>query len=638
MSTSRESLVLLVVSLIEGRSTSYQKANRFLKKVARFLKEKKEGLTFLSLFFVNNNPNFYKEFSVSCYLSVAIKKICQTQRAIPLASLALVSAIAPNALANDKAQYFSAPAEKAIQNQYIVVFKENYISKQALSMMSNSLQPLSQKELKTQAVLSSIREMSSSYGVAAESSYSSVLSGFSAKMDEKLLSAMLEDDRIEYIEQDQMMYATAVQPNATWGLDRVDQNSLPLNRQYEYNYTGDGVDMYIVDTGVLASHSDFGGRVSEGFTAINDGRGTNDCNGHGTHVAGTAGGTTWGVAKDVNLIPVRVLGCSGSGSNSGVIAGVDYVARNASGPSVANMSLGGGSSSALDRAVENAINEGVVFAVAAGNSNSDACSGSPNRVGPALTVASSTRNDARSSFSSWGRCIDIFAPGSSITSAWSNGGTNTISGTSMAAPHVAGAAALYLEANPSSTPAQVEVGLEGVAAVGKISNPNGSPNLLLQTNFDGTVTPPPVDPVECTKGITFGRMSSYSSISDDDYQVSGDGCSVTVSGNSWVMTTEGFDITSSTVITFEFSTTGTAEVQGVGFDSDSGASSDRVFQLTGTQDWGIDDYSYSGGVETIQIPVGQFYTGSDMSFVIANDKDSGTLNNTVTVSNVVISN
>ena len=206
----------------------------------------------------------------------------------------------------------------------------------------------------------------------------------------------------------------------------------------------------MIDTGIRASHQEFAGRIGNGFTAITDGQGTNDCNGHGTHVAGTTGGTTYGVAKQVTLHPVRVLSCSGSGSNSGVIAGVDWVTANHVKPAVANMSLGGGVSTALDNAVQNSIAAGVSYAVAAGNSNANACNYSPARAANAVTVGSTTSSDARSSFSNFGTCVDLFAPGSSITSAWytSNTATNTISGTSMASPHVAGALALYLHDEP----------------------------------------------------------------------------------------------------------------------------------------------------------------------------------------------
>jgi serine protease len=323
--------------------------------------------------------------------------------------------------------------------------------------------------------------------------YHAAIAGFVATMDETSLELLLSDSRIAYIEQDQIMEANATQYNPTWGLDRVDQANLPLSGSYTYTNTGNGVTAFVVDTGVLSSHSDLTGRVGSGFTAINDGNGTNDCNGHGTHVAGTIGSETYGLAKDVSLIPVRVLGCNGSGSNSGVIAGVDWVAQNASGPSVANMSLGGGNSNALDNAVNGAINSGVTFVVAAGNDNSNACSGSPNRVPAALTIAASTSSDSRSSFSNYGSCVDLFAPGSSIKSTWSNGSTNTISGTSMAAPHVAGAVALYLQSNPNASPSQVENAIEDVAVANKISSAQGSPNLLLQVVSGSTPPPPPTD-------------------------------------------------------------------------------------------------------------------------------------------------
>ena len=224
--------------------------------------------------------------------------------------------------------------------------------------------------------------------------------------------------------------------------------------------------------------------MAAGYTAINDGRGTTDCNGHGTHVAGTVGGTTYGVAKQVTIRPVRVLDCNGSGTTSGVIAGVDWVTSNhaAGAPAVANMSLGGGVSSALDTAVNNSIADGVTYAVAAGNENTNACNGSPSRVGAALTVGSTTNTDARSSFSNYGSCLDIFAPGSNITSAWHTGtsATNTISGTSMATPHVAGVAALYLQGNPSASPATVGNAITSTATTGVVSGAQtGSPNRLL---------------------------------------------------------------------------------------------------------------------------------------------------------------
>jgi serine protease len=344
---------------------------------------------------------------------------------------------------------------------------------------------------RNQAVMLTASDLMSATNGKMLNQYHAALAGFVATMDETSLELLLSDSRVAYIEQDQIMEANTTQYNPTWGLDRVDQASLPLSGSYTYTNTGNGVTAFVVDTGILSSHSDLSGRVGSGYTAISDGNGTNDCNGHGTHVAGTIGSETYGLAKDVSLVPVRVLGCNGSGSNSGVIAGVDWVAQNASGPSVANMSLGGGNSNALDNAVNGAINTGVTFVVAAGNDNSNACSGSPNRVPAALTIAASTSNDSRSSFSNYGSCIDLFAPGSNIKSTWSNGSTNTISGTSMAAPHVAGAVALYLQTNPSASPSQVESVIEGNAVANKISSAQGSPNLLLQVVSGSTPPPPP---------------------------------------------------------------------------------------------------------------------------------------------------
>ena len=326
--------------------------------------------------------------------------------------------------------------ERAIPGRYIVVLDDQQVASVSVTALADAM----------------VRQ----HGGRVRAVYEHAIRGFAATMSATAAAALARNPRVRYVEQDSERFIVDTQPNATWGLDRIDQRDRPLNATYTYTTLATGVHVYVIDTGIRSTHAEFGGRVSStGYTAISDGNGTNDCNGHGTHVAATAGGATYGVAKGVTLHAVRVLDCSGSGTTSGVIAGVNWVTANHTAPAVANMSLGGGASTALDDAVRNSVASGVTYAIAAGNSNANACSSSPARVSQALTVGSSTNTDARSSFSNFGTCVDLFAPGSGITSAWytSNTATMTISGTSMAAPHVAGAAALYLATNPSAPPA-----------------------------------------------------------------------------------------------------------------------------------------------------------------------------------------
>jgi aqualysin 1 len=355
---------------------------------------------------------------------------------------------------------------RAIEGQYIVVLRDDA----AIAAGDYA------------AVLGRVQEVTRGRPALPEHVYAHAIRGFAARMSDADAVALSRDPRVAWVEEDAVMEAVATQTNATWGLDRIDQRDRPLNGTYAYTSTGSGVNAYIIDTGIRRTHTQFGGRAVHGFSAINDGRGSTDCNGHGTHVAGTVGGSTHGVAKSVRLYAVRVLSCSGSGSTSGVIAGVDWVRANHVKPAVANMSLGGGASSALDTAVNNSINAGVTYAVAAGNSNANASGFSPARVAAAITVGSSTSSDARSSFSNYGSVVDIFAPGSSITSAWhtSDTATRTISGTSMASPHVAGVAARYLQNNGTASPATVRNALVNDATTGRLSGlPSGTANRLL---------------------------------------------------------------------------------------------------------------------------------------------------------------
>jgi subtilisin family serine protease len=314
--------------------------------------------------------------------------------------------------------------------------------------------------------------------------YTRALKGFAGTMSEAARSGLLRDRRVLAIEPDGIMKIAGTESNAPWGLDRLDQRSKALNHTFTYHNTGSGVRVYIIDTGIRFNHAQFGGRAVSGFDAV-DGGSASDCNGHGTHVAGTVGGTKYGVAKAATLVGVRVLKCSGLGNASDIIAGIDWVAQHAVRPAVANLSLTGLASNAVDAAVRGMIAAGVATAVAAGNDNVLACDFSPARVTAAMTIGATTRTDSRASFSNRGACIDWFAPGVDITSAWFSGTTaiRTMSGTSQASPHVAGVAALYLQSNRRASPQQVRTALFNKTTKNIVGNARSANNHLLFTNY-----------------------------------------------------------------------------------------------------------------------------------------------------------
>jgi subtilisin family serine protease len=359
-------------------------------------------------------------------------------------------------------------AQRPVAGQYIVVLRDD--------LLTTAGEP----------VASVAQSMARSSAGRVLATYEHSLRGFAARMSETRAKALLSDPRVAYIVEDSMVEISATQSGATWGLDRTDQRERPLNGNYSYHAGGAGVHAYIIDTGIRLTHQELSGRVGAGFDAVTSGGSAGDCNGHGTHVAGTVGGSTYGIAKSVILHPVRVLDCGGSGTTSGVIAGVDWVAANHVKPAVANMSLGGGANQALDDAVARAVAAGVTMVVAAGNSNADACSFSPARASSALTVGATDSSDTRSSFSNFGSCVDIFAPGSGITSAYhsSDSATAVLSGTSMASPHAAGVAALYLQNNPFASPAQVMDRLISSSIANFVGNAGtNSPNRLLHNGL-----------------------------------------------------------------------------------------------------------------------------------------------------------
>ncbi|KEF33192.1 peptidase S8 [Deinococcus sp. RL] len=419
----------------------------------------------------------------------------QTPTAQLPAAPAADTAVAPRP-ARTLAPLLGTDNPEAIAGQYIVVFSEGAAPSNLGAQDAGGL----------------IRALNlDPQGITIQHLYSQTIEGFAARLSAQNLQALRADPRVKYIEQDGVMRMTATQTGATWGLDRIDQRNLPLDGNYVYNSTASGVKAYIIDTGINTAHANFGGRAVWGTNTTGDGN-NSDCQGHGTHVAGTVGSATWGVAKGVQLVAVKVLGCDGSGTNSGVIAGVNWAVSNkGSGAAVANMSLGGGFSQAVNDAVNSAASKNLIMAVAAGNENQNACNVSPASAASAITVGSTTNTDARSSFSNYGSCLDIFAPGSNITSTWigSTTATNTISGTSMATPHVAGAIALLI-AGGNTTNSAVTSALLNNATTGKVTNAmTGSPNRLLYVGSGATTPPPSTGTTTTYTGSVSSRTSSY---------------------------------------------------------------------------------------------------------------------------------
>jgi subtilisin family serine protease len=473
--------------------------------------------------------------------------------------IALVCLLAiPAAFAGGPKKDKIRKADRKISGQYIVVLEDRYAD-----------------------VASIADELVKKHNGKTKHVYEKALKGFAAELSDKDAADLADDYRVKYVEEDSVVSVGTTQTGATWGLDRIDQRNRPLDGSYTYNVNGAGVKAYIVDTGINTAHNEFGGRAINGYDAVDGSLPAADCNGHGTHVAGTVGGSTYGVAKGVTLVAVRVLDCNGSGSNSGVIAGINFVASDhiAGQPATANMSLGGGVSQALDDALNAAINDGVTFCVAAGNGDQfgnplNACNGSPSRVANAITVSATDSNDAKASWANYGTCVDIFAPGVSITSSWysSNTATNTISGTSMATPHVCGVTALYLSTNTSASPATVASAIINNSTPNVVSNPGtGSPNRLLYELFigGGGGTPAP----------TISGFSPASGVA---------GSSVTITGTDFtgasavkfIGQSAGFTVNSSTQITASVpncSSTGTISVTTAG----GTATSAGTFTVTG---------------------------------------------------------
>ncbi len=424
----------------------------------------------------------------------------RTAAAMSLAGSLLASCSQESALPGEETGSASA-AVTAVPGRYIVVLKDSAV------------------QASGQSVTAIGADILAAHGGSIVFTYEHALRGYAMDLTAAELAALGSDPRVDYVEPDAMGSIVATQTSATWGIDRIDQRNLPLSTTYTYpDQQGAGVHAYILDTGIDADHPDFGTRVGAGIDFVDNDTNPDDCHGHGTHVAGTIGSATWGVAKQVTLHSVRVCDCFGSCPSSRVIAGIDWVTANHVGPAVANISLHNGFVQAENDAVTNSIAAGVTYGIAAANDNLDACNDSPGSTPEALTVGATDNTDTRASFSNWGPCLDLFAPGVNIHSTWLAGSDADSSGTSMAAPHVVGAAALYLGLNPTATPAEVGAELTSQATPGLVTDPGtGSPNLLLYTGFlESGGNAAPVVNAGADQTITLPASASLNGSATDD--------------------------------------------------------------------------------------------------------------------------
>ncbi|MFJ1704826.1 S8 family serine peptidase [Kitasatospora sp. NPDC088346] len=393
-----------------------------------------------------------------------------------VASATAVLVIAPANAAAPPATGGVRAAAEPIAGRYLVIFKDTDTDAAAPATAAAAAEQRS-------AVAATAARLAGAHGGAVRTVFDTALHGYAAEMTPAQARLVAADPAVSYVEQDGVQRHSSTQPSPpSWGLDRIDQRDLPLDRSYTYSGTASNVTVYLVDSGLRTTHSQFQGRASIGVDLVGDGRDGGDCVGHGTHVAGTVGGKDYGVAKGVKLVSVRVTPCNDSIPTSSIISAADWITRNAVKPAVVNMSINGGVSASEDKAIKRSIASGVTWVVSSGNGNADACKNSPGDVAEAIVVNNATSGDVRRSDSNYGSCTDLFAPGTGIPSAWNSGDedTHVLTGTSMAAPHVAGAAALYLSAHPQATPAEVQSALVNAATPGRIGSAGrGSPNRLL---------------------------------------------------------------------------------------------------------------------------------------------------------------